>query len=69
MGHPVKWPRRSRRLMTADGLPARRHPESLERELPEGDEEWLGGLCGALWPDDEYAEILEEFRNGGGAPP
>jgi hypothetical protein len=55
-------PRRRRRPLVAAGLPTRRHPESLERELPEGDEEWLAGLGAELWPSDEYGEIIRELR-------
>lgn len=58
------WPpRRHRRARiereTRDvlGMP-RRHPESLTRELPGPDEEWLAALCAALWPNDEYGVEL-----------
>lgn len=51
-----------RRLLVADGLPTRHHPESLERVLPEGDEEWLYRVRRELWPSDEYDEIIEGFR-------
>lgn len=56
---------RRRPLVGADGFPSRRHPESLERELPEADEEWLGEVCAGLWPDDEYAEIIRDTRPRG----
>ena len=45
----------------AIGMPAR-HPERITRELPGGQEEWLAALAAALWPDDEYAEIIIETR-------
>jgi hypothetical protein len=48
---PVVW-------VDALGFPARRHPESMDRELPERDETWLAALASLLWPDDEYTEII-----------
>lgn len=54
-------PRRRRPLVDA-GLPTRCHPESLERVLPEGDEEWLYRVRRELWPLDEYDEIIREVR-------
>jgi hypothetical protein len=47
------------------GFPVPRHPESLTTELPAGDEEWLAGVAAALWPDDEYAAIVEAYLPGG----
>jgi hypothetical protein len=55
-------PRRRRRPLVILGLPTPRHPESLERVLPEGDEEWLAELGAELWPFDEYGEIIRELR-------
>jgi hypothetical protein len=40
------------------GFPTRRHPESMDRELPDRDETWLAALAAGLWPDDEYTEIV-----------
>jgi len=42
--------------LTEAGCPTSRHPESLTRELPEADEEWLAAIEAELWPDDEYAD-------------
>jgi hypothetical protein len=42
------------------GMP-RLHPERIARELPAGQEELLAALASALWPDDEYTAITEEF--------
>jgi hypothetical protein len=43
--------RQPRPLVTDLGLPSDRHPESLTRELPAADEEWLAGLAAELWPE------------------
>lgn len=45
----------------AIGMPLR-HPERITGGLPGQDEEWLAGLADALWPDEEYAEIIIEIR-------
>jgi hypothetical protein len=45
----------------AIGMPAR-HPERLTRDLPAGQEKWLAALTAALWPADEYAEIIIQTR-------
>lgn len=54
-----------RRQAAAAGLPepepaGEPYPESMTRELPEAQEEWLAELAAALWPEDEYAEITPE---------
>lgn len=36
------------------------HPEWLTRELPGADEDWLVEVGTALWPDDEFADIIRE---------
>jgi hypothetical protein len=52
--------RRDRRPMVDRiGFPTVRHPEILARELPGRDEEWLAALGARLWPEDEYAEMLQ----------
>jgi hypothetical protein len=43
-----------RDLVDPAGFPSACHPEALERELPEPDEEWLAGVAADLWPADEY---------------
>jgi hypothetical protein len=50
------------------GAPASRHPERLDKELPERDGEWLAGLAAALWPAGEYTEIVRAYLPGGGTP-
>jgi hypothetical protein len=44
-----------RDLVDPAGFPSARHPEALEAELPEPDEEWLASVAADLWPADEYA--------------
>jgi hypothetical protein len=48
----------------AIGMPAR-HPERITSELPAGQEKCLAALVSALWPEDEYAEIIAELWRGG----
>jgi hypothetical protein len=43
-----------RDLVDPAGFPSARHPEALEGELPEPDEEWLASVAADLWPADEY---------------
>jgi hypothetical protein len=50
---------RARPLVDGRGFPARRHPESLTRELPGRDEEYLAELAAGLWPQDEYSQIID----------
>ena len=45
----------------AIGMPAR-HPEQITSDLPAGQEKWLAALAAALWPGDEYAEIIIQTR-------
>jgi hypothetical protein len=45
-----------RDLVDPAGFPSARHPEALEGELPESDEEWLASVAADLWPADEYGE-------------
>lgn len=42
------------------GMP-RLHPERIVRPLGRREEAWLAGAVSALWPDDEYTAITEEF--------
>lgn len=46
------WPpaRRAERVARQLARMPRRHPESLTRELPPGQEEWLTAVCAELWP-------------------
>jgi hypothetical protein len=48
---PPSFPRE---LVGPAGFPSARHPEALEAELPEPDEEWLASVAADLWPADEY---------------
>jgi hypothetical protein len=60
-----------RPLVDPLGFPARRHPESLDKELPGRDEEQLAVLAAALWPADEYVRIVRAYLPGpdrGGTP-
>jgi hypothetical protein len=43
-----------RDLVDPAGFPSACHPEALEAELPEPDEEWLASVAADLWPADEY---------------
>jgi hypothetical protein len=47
------------------GMPAQ-HPESLTRELPADQEEYLADLAAGQWPDDEWTEIIIEIRRAEG---
>jgi hypothetical protein len=47
------------------GMPYR-HPESITRELPTGQEEELAALAAELWPDDEWTGIILEVRRAEG---
>lgn len=42
------------------GMP-RLHPERIVRPLSRREEAWLTAAESALWPDDEYTAITEEF--------
>jgi hypothetical protein len=39
-------------------MPAR-HPESLTRDLGDGQDEWLAAIAAGLWPADEYTTIID----------
>jgi hypothetical protein len=61
-----RWQRLIRRrgpLTDRLGFPTARHPESITRELPGAQEEWLAGIAAALWPEDEYVEIIRGGRS------
>lgn len=39
------------------------YPESVAAELPEAQEESLAALAASLWPEDQWAGIIQEFRS------
>ena len=43
----------------AIGMPAR-HPERIIGGLPDGQEKRLAAVAAALWPHDEYAQIITD---------
>jgi hypothetical protein len=45
-------------MVNATGWPSGHHPESMIRELPEADEEWLAALADEMWPDCEYLLLI-----------
>jgi hypothetical protein len=53
--------RAERQARAALGMPAR-HPERITAELPAAGEEWLAELAEALWPADEYVQIITSTR-------
>lgn len=63
-GGPLAW-LREHAARTAIGMPAR-HPERVTRQLGRRDEAWLTAVAAALWPDDEYTEIVRDTRRDGG---
>jgi hypothetical protein len=54
-------------LLDCRNFPGPCHPESMDGELPGADEEWLDHLCGELWPEGEYTDIVR--RDGPGGTP
>lgn len=47
------------------GMPYR-HPESITRELPAGQEEELAAIAAELWPSDEWTSVITEVRRAEG---
>jgi hypothetical protein len=54
-------------LVDFRGFPTARHPESLDRELPQRDEDWLAEVAAELWPEDEYVEFVRRDPPEGSA--